>query len=387
MTHLFRMIEKRTFLEVEGLSDCSTEEEDDSVVVPGILRRTCSDSMVAYDFEKTESSEDERRSSCASTQASADSLSATSSAPISPAMDWQPAPPFESPVACEMLPTAQGATEPMWPWVEGAQFSGFQQSVPSPEANFVYCLGWLPVSSAGEVGFATDAGAVDLSAASRMPQELGAMAWQLEALAAQHLALAGQMAECARPPLEPHATLYEPGLVDSASKPAAALPHDVQDEPTTLMMRNLPTHWQREQLLHMLDTAGFRGFYDFVYLPVNFEGFSCFGYAFVNFCSHEQAVRAWATFGGAQVCQEEKAIEVSWSRPLQGLEAHVARYRNSPVMSEEVPDSCRPLLFKDGQLIPFPAPEKRIRPPRRHKLTHRGIGASGCAPAAAACEG
>merc|ERR1712187_1092030 len=65
----------------------------------------------------------------------------------------------------------------------------------------------------------------------------------------------------------------------------------------------------------------------------------------------------WA-FDSSKVC------EVCWSEPLQGLETHCDRYRNSPVMHELVPDEFRPVLFDQGVRIPFPAPTKRIRPPR-----------------------
>jgi len=56
---------------------------------------------------------------------------------------------------------------------------------------------------------------------------------------------------------------------------------------------------------------------------------------------------------------------VSWSQPLRGLEAHVDRYRNSPLMHALVPDTYRPLLFRDGQRIAFPPPTKKIKAPRK----------------------
>ena len=34
----------------------------------------------------------------------------------------------------------------------------------------------------------------------------------------------------------------------------------------------------------------------------------------------------------------QKVCEVCWGNPLQGLGAHIVRYRNSPVMHQSVPD-------------------------------------------------
>jgi len=50
---------------------------------------------------------------------------------------------------------------------------------------------------------------------------------------------------------------------------------------------------------------------------------------------------------------------------LQGLEANIERYRNSPTMHELVPDAYRPMLFVNGQQVAFPAPTKKIKPPRK----------------------
>lgn len=53
-----------------------------------------------------------------------------------------------------------------------------------------------------------------------------------------------------------------------------------------------------------------------------------------------------------------------WGGPHQGLEAHVERYRNSPVMHEDVPDTFKPVLFANGVRISFPLPTRKLRAPR-----------------------
>lgn len=138
------------------------------------------------------------------------------------------------------------------------------------------------------------------------------------------------------------------------------------DDRTTLMFRNLPNNYTRAALLDMLDSEGFNKFYSFVYLPTDFKNFAGFGYAFVNFATHESAVRAKRQFEG--YCNwnvpSQKVCEVVWSGPVQGLSNHTERYRNSPVMHDSVPDEYKPVVFIEGKRVRFPAPTKKIRPPR-----------------------
>jgi len=136
---------------------------------------------------------------------------------------------------------------------------------------------------------------------------------------------------------------------------------------TTLMLRNLPIKYTREDLVKLLHYFGFAGKFDFLYFPMDFETRGALGYAFVNMESLEDAVQLWRCMDGfskwSLPCS--KVCSVSWSQPLQGLEANVARYRNSPLMHELVPDSFRPLLFVKGERIAFPPPTKKIREPRK----------------------
>merc|ERR1712032_1481550 len=104
-------------------------------------------------------------------------------------------------------------------------------------------------------------------------------------------------------------------------------------------------------------TLVFNGYYDFVYAPTNFRRLEIFGYCFVNFVSHAAAsfaMRAlrdfcWQRLGGAK-------MEVLWSEPHQGLQVHIERYRNSPVMHRGVPLEYKPMLLSRGVQIPFPKP-------------------------------
>jgi len=146
-----------------------------------------------------------------------------------------------------------------------------------------------------------------------------------------------------------------------------ASPPLMQVPQTTVMMRNIPNNYTREMLLELLDTHDFAGEYDLVYLPMDFKTEAGLGYAFINLVKPESVWRFRDRFHGFRdwAIVSEKVCEVSWSDVLQGIDAHVARYRNSPVMHESVPDDFKPVLFANGERLPFPAPTRKIRAPRQ----------------------
>ncbi|CAJ1340440.1 unnamed protein product [Effrenium voratum] len=136
------------------------------------------------------------------------------------------------------------------------------------------------------------------------------------------------------------------------------------------MLRNIPKDMTRESLMELLNQLGFSKMYDFLYLPRDFkDNFAIYGYAFVNFMDTESASQALELMNGFTAWPNAEPeilpCEALWGHPLQGYEAHVERYRNSPVMSSQVPDMCRPLVLADGLPVSFPAPTKPIRLPRR----------------------
>jgi len=112
--------------------------------------------------------------------------------------------------------------------------------------------------------------------------------------------------------------------------------------------------------------SGFKGTYDFFYLPMDFKSMACFGYAFINFLLPEDARRFIQHFNGFSewTVPSRKVCDVVWCSTHQGLTAHVERYRNSPVMHDSMPDECKPCVFKNGQQIAYPEPTRKIRAPR-----------------------
>lgn len=134
---------------------------------------------------------------------------------------------------------------------------------------------------------------------------------------------------------------------------------------TTVMLRNLPNDYTRDMLMELLDTKGFGGNYDFLYLPFDFRRQAGLGYAFVNFSTHEEALRAMLELVGFKDWKvlSQKVLQVSWSNPLQGLAKNIQRYRNSPVMHPDVPDEFKPLLLENGHCVSFPPPQCKLAPP------------------------
>jgi hypothetical protein len=139
---------------------------------------------------------------------------------------------------------------------------------------------------------------------------------------------------------------------------------------TTVMMRNLPYECTREVLIGVLQDHGYTGMFNLLYLPVDFKFNNVLGYAFINFVSPEIAQTFRFAFAGFQdwPIGIKRVCDVGWS-DVQGLEAHVERYRNSPVMHDGVPDEYKPVLFVGSERVPFPKPTKKIRPPRHWNRT------------------
>lgn len=151
-----------------------------------------------------------------------------------------------------------------------------------------------------------------------------------------------------------------------ASEVCETLP---EHERTTIIFRNLPSDCSRDDLIRTLESQGFSGLFDFVHVPVNFQAMVGNGYGLVNMVSNAAAERALLYFQGWSQWQTEAspACDLGWSNALQGLTAHVDRYRDSPVMHESIGEQFKPALFSAGSRIAFPEPTKQLRAPRvRH---------------------
>lgn len=134
-------------------------------------------------------------------------------------------------------------------------------------------------------------------------------------------------------------------------------------ERSTIMFRNIPQDCTRAAFQSMLDSEGFAGQYDFLYLAHNFDDWSALGYGFVNFVEHQTAERAMKALSDRVLWPdiEGQLCEVSWSKSLQGLQACIRGFRNSPVMHPCVNEKYKPVLMTYGRRCSFPEPTKSIQ--------------------------
>lgn len=104
--------------------------------------------------------------------------------------------------------------------------------------------------------------------------------------------------------------------------------------PTTMMIRNIPNRYTQRELIRELETLGFGGTFDFLYVPID-KGTMCnVGYAFVNFIHHQEATRCMTVFDNYSFAKHRKArgkIATVSVAHIQGLEANIRHYENAAV--------------------------------------------------------
>jgi len=133
------------------------------------------------------------------------------------------------------------------------------------------------------------------------------------------------------------------------------------DDDVTLMLRNIPNKYTQEQLRE--DLEPFRMAIDFLYLPADFKNNCNLGYAFLNFCDGKVAEKFAAQYNGGRLPRfphSPKVLAVQCAR-VQGMEANIERFRDSSVMGVR-DETMKPMLFNDGEPIPFPAPNGDLPP-------------------------
>ena len=128
---------------------------------------------------------------------------------------------------------------------------------------------------------------------------------------------------------------------------------------TTVMLRNVPYDARQTGVLSLLEEEGFT--FDFFYAPLDFKSRNNLGYAFINLTSSEVARDFFEAMDGKRITSRpgwEKPLRVCWAR-VQGLDANVDHYRNSPV--NEMPVEFKPMIFDAmGQSLPFPEPDSMV---------------------------
>ncbi|KFY15247.1 hypothetical protein V492_02134 [Pseudogymnoascus sp. VKM F-4246] len=119
------------------------------------------------------------------------------------------------------------------------------------------------------------------------------------------------------------------------------------DVRTTIMLRNIPNKIDQQMLKGIIDETSL-GFYDFMYLRIDFANNCNVGYAFINFEDpwniidfvEARAGQRWNRYNS------DKVAEVSYAT-IQGKDCLVQKFRNSSVMLEH--PSFRPKIFRAGR--------------------------------------
>jgi hypothetical protein len=114
-----------------------------------------------------------------------------------------------------------------------------------------------------------------------------------------------------------------------------------------------------------MELHGLGGHYDIVYVPMDFEREQSLGYGFVNFISPDAASLCFKTFDGLDKWQWKcsKVCQVAWSE-VQGFDANIGQYRNSPAMHPSIPEMFKPSIYSDGLPVEFPPPTRELKRPR-----------------------
>jgi len=136
---------------------------------------------------------------------------------------------------------------------------------------------------------------------------------------------------------------------------SSAMPYGGVPNPgyTTVMLRNIPNRYTRDMLVERLNST-FRGQFDFVYLPIDFNSKCNVGYAFINFRTPAACQRFVQEFNGVKtrLClphfSSQKVCEVSYAR-VQGRDANMENLRDEKFIENliERPE-WQPLFLDDA---------------------------------------
>ncbi|KAF4748478.1 hypothetical protein FOZ62_026644 [Perkinsus olseni] len=176
---------------------------------------------------------------------------------------------------------------------------------------------------------------------------------------------------CTRFQREPRRSSYKVGSEDDETPTDDSSNLDGNEKQfTTVMVHNLQSHCNIDYFQRVLDAAGFRGFYDFLYVPLNFKTREVVGFAFVNFGDQEHAQKMIDGFN--DLVLDGCLPLVVEAAKNQGLQAQIDHLRESPVNAAE--EEFRPKLFElgTGHQLEFPAPTNP-RPPRRSHRHRRRV--------------
>lgn len=206
----------------------------------------------------------------------------------------------------------------------------------------------------------------------------------------QELPMAAQPSEGGTPyPADPFLQMY----LNSMYAPMAATMYSGGGIPgyTTVMLRNIPNRYSRD-MLHERLSKNYRGQFDFVYLPIDFNSKCNVGYAFINFRTPAAAASFTSDFHGKKTktvlpgFSSNKICEVTYAR-VQGRDANMENLRDEKFIDKlnERPE-WQPVFYDErGLEIPFQktlgtAGKRRSRADTQPTPNAAMMGAAGFSP-------
>lgn len=133
------------------------------------------------------------------------------------------------------------------------------------------------------------------------------------------------------------------------------------DKRTTLMIRNIPNKYTQLQFINELFNSGFRGKFDFLYLPIDVHNTCNIGYAFINMKGPAEVLEFYESWHGNSwpLFRSRKRCEITLAR-IQGQAALTTRFLNSPILVN-FPLDAQPLIFHtSGPLLGQGQPLKHL---------------------------
>jgi len=150
------------------------------------------------------------------------------------------------------------------------------------------------------------------------------------------------------------------------------LPETVSYPPTTLMLRNIPSKFDQESLIKVLNERSFVAcrHFDFIYLPIDLRTRKNLGYAFINFTSAAIAEDFTAQLSNVKLkAQSEKTLSIGLAK-LQGLTQNCDLFATSASVAT-MPGIYQPLVFSEaeGCLVPLSVALKLPKVPEPPELS------------------
>lgn len=132
--------------------------------------------------------------------------------------------------------------------------------------------------------------------------------------------------------------------------PSKGYPNNWSPGVTTVMVRQLPRHWSHAMFLEEVVHRGFKGLFDFVYLPHDFKKGSHVGFGFINFMEDQHALSFVKEFHGLylddHMREAGKPLRIH-PASVQGYEANRQYFATNKAANQRDPQ-FRPLFLPGG---------------------------------------